>query len=99
MESIADYDVWKLASPPEDILEDDEINRLERTATDCPFAHDAEFKRPYFQETEEGWFVTCDCGTNLGPKADPMEAMRCWNTRVAQTNLFREGPRAFNPGI
>lgn len=79
-------------------LDDDAINRLERTASDCPFAHEKEFNRPYFQDTTDGWYVTCDCGTNLGPKEGPMEAMRCWNTRVAQTKLFREGPRAYWPG-
>lgn len=98
MESIAGYDHWKLASPPEDILDDDEINRLEKTAAGCPFLHDKEFNRPYFQETAEGWFVTCDCGVNLGPKADPKEAVQCWNTRISNSPNFREGPRAYWPG-
>lgn len=79
------------------ILDDDTINRLEKTASDCPFAHNSAHGRPYFQETSNGWYVTCDCGVNLGPKDDPLEAIRAWNTRSAQKEVyrFREGPRAF----
>lgn len=99
MESIAGYDNWKLASP-EEYVDDDEIRKLEKTVAGCPFLHDKEFQRPYFQETTEGWFVTCDCGVNLGPKSDYKEAVQCWNTRISNffPRTFREGARAYWPG-
>lgn len=78
-------------------MDDDAINRIEKTAADCPFAHDSKHGRPYFQEGTNGWYVSCDCGANLGPKDGPAEAIRCWNTRAAQKDVyrFREGPRAY----
>ncbi len=93
MESIANYDAWKLASP-EEYVDQNEIDILERGLKSCPFC----LGKPFFEtESPESWFVTCECGARI-PGGDAYEAMAKWMTRpqlpVAR-NVLREGPRAY----
>jgi hypothetical protein len=91
MEPIKGYDEW-LTSTPEETLTNEDIDIIERNLNPCPFCG----KRPCFEDSVEGWFVSCPCGA-LMPGDDPVEASAKWATSPKVEN-FREGPRAFWPG-
>lgn len=98
MESIAGYDAYKTASPEEDVNQD-EIDILERNLQPCPFC----LGKAFFEETMEDmvnvWFVSCDCGAHISCD-NAYDVAAKWNTRPAPVarNVLREGVRQPWPG-
>ncbi len=90
MESIANYDAWKLASP-EEYVDQNEISILERNLKVCPLCPG----KAFFDESKGFWYVECEkCGCSV-PGNDPQEVAARWNTRppVMARNVVREVPR------
>jgi len=78
-------------------ITDDYIEATEKAAIPCPFFHSKDFGSPFLEEGDLGWFLTCECGTSIGPKDNPSEALRHWNGRrviAPQISGVREGPRS-----
>jgi len=95
METIPGYDNWKLTSP-EEYVDQNEIDILERTLTHCPFC----LGKPFFEDSVKGWFVACQCGARM-PGDSAYTASAKWMTRPQLpkfSGAYREGPRAFWPG-
>lgn len=96
MESIANYDAWKLASP-EEYVDQNEIDILERGLKPCPFC----LGKAFFEETADDWLVACDCGARI-PGDDAQEAAAKWMTRPREKRIGmcppREAPRTPWPG-
>jgi hypothetical protein len=98
METILNYDAWKLASPEECLTQGDinelEIKLLERNLGVCPFC----LARPFFEDSAhtEEVCVSCHCGAQMRG-TDWHDVAAKWSTRpipVAR-NVVREGPRAY----
>ena len=99
MESIAGYDAWKTASP-EEYVDQDEIDVLERNLKPCPFCLG---NVVCFEEATEDavdiWFVTCGCGAHISGET-AHDAASKWNTRPAPVarNVVRSVSKEFWTG-
>lgn len=76
LEELPGYDKWKTASPVEDIGSA-EIDAIEANLRLCPFCG----SKPCFENSDEGWFVSCSCGAQM-PGDGPMEAAQNWAARA-----------------
>lgn len=90
MESIANYDTWKLTSP-EEYVDQYEIDILERNLKTCPLCPG----KAFFDESKGFWYAECGkCGCSV-PGNNPQEVSARWNTRppAIARNVVREIPR------
>lgn len=69
------YDNWKLASP-EEYVDQDKIDTLEGMLPPCPFCSG----KPFFEDSIDGWFVSCQCGARM-PGQDAKESASKWMIR------------------